>query len=398
MKKTTRYCWLLLLTDLLLIISGAVVAAPFIPTDEAQILETINTKGNRAVTSELRQLRAQLARQPTNLQLATALARRYINQSRAESDPRYLGYAQSVLTPWWTLETPPTQILVLRAIIAQSSHHFEQALADLSQALQREPSNAQAWLTRSSILRVVGNYQESKNDCSKLFGLSAQWVVVSCISGINALNGQLTRSYELLRGIYDNGPDLAPAERLWVLTDLAEMAARAGKIQASEAHFRQALALDITDSYLLGAYADFLLDQHRPAEVVNLLESKVRADGLLLRLALAEQQLNLSSLTERINALRARFEASRLRGDTVHRREEARFTLALLKNSNKALQLAQENWAVQREPWDARILLKASLAAKNARAARPILDWIAQRKLEDVQITQLSQQLSKLKM
>jgi hypothetical protein len=46
--------------------------------------------------------------------------------------------------------------------------------------------------------------------------------------------------------------------RVWVLTSLAEMAARAGMAVDAQGHFREALALDAADNYLLGAYADFL--------------------------------------------------------------------------------------------------------------------------------------------
>ena len=55
--------------------------------------------------------------------------------------------------------------------------------------------------------------------------------------------------------------------------------------------FKQALALGRRDPYLLGAYADLLLDQGRAREAAELLKNENRADGLLLRLALAESML-----------------------------------------------------------------------------------------------------------
>ena len=176
------------------------------------------------------------------------------------------------------------------------------------------------------------------------------------------------------------------------------MAARAGRIQTAENHFQEALRFNIADSYLLGAYSDFLLDQDRAGEVISLLKDKIRADGLLLRLALAEQQLHSPNLPSHMAALRARFDASRLRGDTVHRREEARFTLVLLKNPQQALKLAQENWMVQREPWDARIVLEAAIAAHRYDEARAVLVWLAENHLEDVQIARHVQLLSSVKL
>jgi hypothetical protein len=52
-----------------------------------------------------------------------------------------------------------------------------------------------------------------------------------------------------------------------------------------------------------------------------------------------------------------------MRGDRVHIREEARFTLHLLNDPKTALKFAEENWQVQKEPADIRILLESALAA-----------------------------------
>ena len=119
--------------------SHAAIAAPFVPTDASQILEQLQATPNDPVARELRQLRSQLIVQPENLTLAVHVARRYIEQARADADPRYLGYAQGALATWWKMERPPSQVLILRATINQSNHNFKDALADLSLVLQQEP-------------------------------------------------------------------------------------------------------------------------------------------------------------------------------------------------------------------------------------------------------------------
>ena len=73
----------------------------------------------------------------------------------------------------------------------------------------------------------------------------------------------------------------------------------------------------------------------------------------------------------------ARFEAARLRGDSVHQREEARFALAVARDPARALRLAEQNWRVQKEPADARVLLEAAAAARAPAAAAPVLAWLA---------------------
>ena len=99
-------------------------------------------------------------------------------------------------------------------------------------------------------------------------------------------------------------------------------------------------------------------------------ETRPRADPLLLRYALALQAQHSKELPAQVEQLRDRFAASRLRGDRVHLREEARFTLHLLNAPQAALKLAQENWQVQKEPADVRILLEAALAARRCCCCR----------------------------
>ena len=167
------------------------------------------------------------------------------------------------------------------------------------------------------------------------------------------------------------------------------MAARAGRAEDALRHFQQALALDPADNYLIGAYADFLLECGRAPEVSALLKDKTRTDPLLLRYALALKLLGSRELALQVEQLRDRFEASRLRGDRVHMREEDRVTLHLLNDPEKALQLAQENWQFQKEPADARILLESALAAQDAASIETMRDWLKKTGLEDIELERL---------
>jgi hypothetical protein len=190
--------------------------------------------------------------------------------------------------------------------------------------------------------------------------------------------------------VFDNHPNGQPAVRSWALTSLAEMAARAGMAQEAEAHFRAALGFDNSDTYVLGGYTDFLLDENRSHEVLALLRDRTGADPLLLRYALGLQAQNSKELPGQVEQLRDRFEASRLRGDRVHLREEARFTLHLQHAPRAALKLARENWQMQKEPADVRILLEAAIAAHDASAVGVVREWLRNSRLEDVQLSRLA--------
>lgn len=375
----------------MLIQSGAAYAEPYRPTDDAQVLERLSFKSSDPVARELDSLRNDLRRNPRDLESAVKLATRYIEQGRSEGDPRSIGQAQAVLSPWWNEPTPPPPALLLRATIRQNAHEFTDALADLDKVLTLQPTNAQAWLTKAAILQVQARYDDARRACQRLARLAASHVLLGCLSDIAGVTGQSAKSRELLRAVLSN-PSLSGRERIWIATILAETAARTGAIREAEESFTDAFKIGINDQYVLGAYADFLLDQRRYQDVMSLLQSETKSDGLLLRLALAEQALKLSTFQNHTAELAARFAAGRDRGTTVHVREEARFTLALLHNAEQALPLAQANWNVQREPADARILLESALAAGNRSAAQPVLDWMKSTRVEDFHLQQLARQ------
>jgi hypothetical protein len=68
--------------------------------------------------------------------------------------------------------------------------------------------------------------------------------------------------------------------------------------------------------------------------------------------------------------------------------------LHLLDRPRAALELARRNWATQREPADARILLEAALAANDPAAAQPVLDWLGRTGLEHVGLQALVDRLA----
>ena len=55
----------------------------------------------------------------------------------------------------------------------------------------------------------------------------------------------------------------------------------------------------------------------------------------------------------------------------------------------RALQLARDNWNVQREPADLRILAEAAAATKDAAALQLVRDWLAETRLEYAAVDRL---------
>ena len=383
------------LTAALLTLAQAADAAPFRPQSDGQVLATVPARASDPVAREMAELRAAWRAAPQDVERATALARRYFEQVAADGDPRYIGYAQSVLQPWWDLPQPPAAVRVLRALLLQFDHKFEPALADLAAALKEQPDDGVAWSWQTAILMVRADYDAARRSCEGLALRAPPLVAVGCRAQVDAVTGRATQAAAALRAALQTGRH-SREERLWALSRLAETEERLGQFVAAEKAFNEAIKLGVPDVYIQAAFADYLLDRGRAAEVLPLLAEGRRADVLLMRLALAAHAARTAEAPALTAELAARFDAARQRGDTTHRKEESRFVLALQGDVPRALALAQQNWREQREPADARILLEAALAARNLAAAQPVLDWMKTWGVQSVALQALAAQLRAL--
>ncbi len=384
----------------LLVCSAAAHAEPHIPSSDDQVLATVPARATDLRARELLALRDAWRRNPQDLQTALKLARQSFDEVAAEGDPRTVGHAQAALGPWMAQPDPPSAVRVLRAKILQFDHRFDAALADLNAVLAADPQDGEALSWRMAIQMVTADYEGARDSCTRMAPLTTDLIAAACRAQADSVTGQAARAATELRAAIDRAPQASVGEKLWSLTRLAENLERLGRYPQAEAAFKQALALGEPDVYLQAAYADFLLDRERPAEVLTLLQDRGRADVLLLRQALAAKALGGAgdATAARLAAeMGARFDAARLRGDTTHRKEESRFVLALRDDVPRALQLARENFAVQKEPADARYLLEAALAAKNPAAAQPVLDWMARSGIQSAALQPLAMRLEGVK-
>ncbi len=368
-------------------------AAPFLPTSDSTVLEQV-PEARDAAGQALRRMSAQLAGQRRDITLAEKVARLDIAQASRLGDPRFLGRAEAALAPWPIGPRTPPPVLLLRAVILQSNHDFAGSIAALERVVAAEPGSAQAWLTLAAVHQAQADYPAALRDCGQFASRTLGLAPDTCTASVMSLTGHAPLALRALGiSLSQNAAEARaqPNVAVWTITLQAETAERL-EDPAAARYYRDALAVDATNPYLLGAWSDWLLDHDRPREVIALLSGYTRIDPLLLRLALAEKATGDERTQAHVADLAARFETSRLRGETVHRREEARFALHLQHQPDRALDLAQANWNVQREPADARILLEAALAAGRPGEADPVRRWLHDHGVEDVRLTALARQ------
>lgn len=345
---------------------------PWVPQHDGDVVEVLRERPLSDQEKAWRAQRARLRAQPQDAGLATRVATQALRWARQDGDPRWLGQAQAALAPWWHQESPPDEVRLLRATLLQSTHDFDAALRDLHALSRKRPELAQAWLTLASVLQVTGRYDEAQAACQALDQAGAPWHAQVCALELSSLRGGADAAQRGLMDLVARAPRELSG---YINLVRAELAQRQGQTDQATALYVGLLATQ-DDAYAMGAYADLLLDQGKTAAVVSLLKGHERNDALLLRLAQAYGVTGDAALDRTKQALRARFAAGHERGDSVHRREEARFTLHLLKQPKQALILAQQNWQVQKEPADARILLEAAKAAGQPQSADDVRQFM----------------------
>ena len=380
------------------------LAAPFTPATDAAVVERLPGRASDPAVRRVDSLRKLLAARPDDAALRVEIARRYFDMAMAQGDPRYVGYASSALLPLGKTKTAPNnannssngEYFLARGLIEQFSHEFEPALASLATAGQLMPTSAEPLLWRTAIFMVQARYPEAAAECERVKAIAPldPLLATGCSAYVRASTGELAAAFDTLTAAVKAAPNAAPELLLWEGTRLSEMAWRLQRFDAAESTFKSALKQGVTDQFLLGAYADFLLARKRPAEVLTLLADWERSDILLLRLALAGKSSGDPRAPDWAAQLRDRFAAAALRGDRLHEQEAARFELDIEAQPAKALSLAARNYTVQKEPRDAEILMRAALAAQQPRAAQPALDWLRTSRYEDPVFAQLASQLA----
>lgn len=373
--------------------SATAAAAPYTPASDSEIVERLPASATDPSVRRVDSLRKQLAARPNDVALRLEIARRYFDLAMAQGDPRYVGYASAAIAPLAQSATADASYWLTRGLIQQYSHDFAGALQSLAKAAELDPQSPEPIAWQAAILMVQARYPEALSYCTRLVPLTHPLHARGCTAYVQASTGQLAAAYEALAREFAAAGSIAPELALWVRTRLAEMAVRLERFDEAQGHFTEALRLGITDQFLLGAYADFLLLRKRPAEVVTLLADWERSDILLLRLALAGRAMNDSRAAGWTAQLRERFAAAELRGDRLHEQEAARFELDIEGNVNKALDLATRNYQDQKEPRDAEILMRAALAAKQPRAAVPALNWWRSNRYEDPVLAPVAERL-----
>jgi len=364
-RSSTMRRWIVLLIALLLP-AGTAIAQP--ARDEVVARNLLSPSVKQTIAA----LAAQSgAGQSERISRARAL----ISEGRTTGDPRTLGYAEAVLAR----AEPDDSVLVLRATIEQSRHRFSDARALLDRVLARNPHDAQALLTRSTIGVVTGDYASATTDCRALAAVHVEAGAI-CLAQVELVSGDVDRAGRTLSLAVrrSEGPLLA-----WAFALQGQLFEQQGAARSAIVAYRN--ALQISDDLVTRLnLADALLSDSQFAAVEQLLRDAPAADGALLRRWIGGRASGRSdpALEARLSQ---RFSEAQARGELLHAREAAMFALAR-GEPREALDLARVNWRSQREPADIIVFAQAARAADDRAALAELKAWVRRAGMRDVRV------------
>jgi Flp pilus assembly protein TadD len=330
------------------------------------------------------------AREVRDSQTAERVATRYLALAASTRDQRYYGRAEAAIRPWLERADVSPAVLQLQAGILQNRHEFGPAIQLLSQAIMLAPGDAQARLSRATVLMVQGDAAKARADCSALFDLGQSPIAAVCLAQTLGATGQLERATETIELLLRRDALPTPSLRAWALGSLADFSSRRSDMAAAERYWREALALTPWEESIRCNLGDIMIARGAAREALALLDLPQPSVGMLVRRALAQAQLGEKvehrNTTERIDQ-RLRLELQR--GERVHLREEALLALGTGKPPHETLSLAKANFAVQREAIDVRLFARAASRARDAAALEQIHDWVRQTGFKDRLVQQL---------
>ena len=362
-------------------------ATPFRPTDPELVVAQLPGGASRSRD----RFAGQLEQSRLDARLAARLAGELLQQARTALQPQLYGRAEKVLAPWISRPDAPVGLLLIQADILQQRHEFQQAVQLLDRVVAGDSRAGRARLMRANIRIVTGQFEQARPDCAWLLGSGDTWTGTVCLAEVLGSTGQIERARMLLdRLLANDAPGLSPEVLAWTLEVRADLAVRAGSLPEAERCLSRAMALTPASDYLRLALSDVLMKEGHADEAARALDTARPSVGALLRRVeiLGAGSRNVE-YEEALAELRERLAVSAQRGERTHLREEARLALALSQNPVQALTLAMQDFAVQRETEDVRILAQASAAARDRAALGQLQQWIRRTGYQDVVVEQL---------
>jgi len=231
-------------TALVLSVSGAV---GLVRDDQPPGSDELTAAGGTALvaapgqdlTSVIATLQDQLRRVPGDAAGWATLGLAYVEQARVTGDPSLYPKADAVIARSFDVQADDnTAALAASAALASARHRFGEALRDAQAALAIDPWQAGALAIRVDALTELGEYDRQLPALRIADRRQPGVPVASRWSYALELRGRLAAAAAVLLRTADGATH---ADRGFLLTQVADLERRRGRLGPAESHLRQAL-------------------------------------------------------------------------------------------------------------------------------------------------------------
>jgi tetratricopeptide (TPR) repeat protein len=312
------------------------VAAAAVPAGEAEpvarLLEGFSTGNTRGFVDELER---RLEANPEDDDTLTLLGLAYQQLGRETGDPAYYSLAGRALG---RARPDDTLVLTGRAGLANTRHHFTDALALARRAIQVDPANGSAHGALGDALFNLGRYEESFDELDRAAALAPGVSTYARVAFARELLGRPEDAVDAMHLALEAGSTV-PEHAAWAEVQLGNLYFKAGRLESAARAYRRALMLlpsyvyaDAGLAHVLAARGRFDVAASRLRAVVDVLpvpEHAILLGDVLTaagRTAEARKAYGLVDALERIyeaNGIRTELETARFDLDHDRRLDDA---------------------------------------------------------------------------
>ena len=182
--------------------------------------------------------REQIRKNPDVVKNYLELAQLFLQEGRVTgNNAEYIPKAQALLDEAMKRETDNPEIIITRASIAATLHHFKEAKELAEKAITQNPRTAFYYGVLCDALVELGEYDEAVKACDKMVSIRPDLRSYSRVSYLRELHGDLDGAIEAMKMAADAGVS-GQENRAWVLYNLGMLYLNQNKLDTAEYIFK----------------------------------------------------------------------------------------------------------------------------------------------------------------
>lgn len=304
-------------------------------------------------------------------------AQNLIRYGKQLQDSRYISLAQSKLSSILASKVSKDvsfTAMYLQSDIYQYQHQFDRSIRLLTNILVAAPDHLNARLMRSNLYTIKGDYANALSDCKNLTGKIHPLILLACNTQNHSRSGKLKNSYSML---YKNMRRFNLKDP-WIYSLLSDMAKRLNRKTEAQRLLDIGLYHFPENNMLQIAKINHLLLENNCKEI----NTHTSASNTI-QFTLAKFHCNPSVAGEKRLRNYINKEVNVGNNEISDYRLLSSIYFFALKDQDRALEYAKQNWSSQKEPEDFSLSVKIALHYQDKNFIEELKSWKIRTQYQD---------------